>query len=84
MKSFSKSVGLLVLGLVMGSLPYTLSLGRTVAQSPKEKRYTPRIEQFQIIGGRTYLLSNTGQITFIQTAKIVEGTWTSAPDLVYK
>ena len=85
MKSVSKSMGMLVLGVAMGSLPYTLSVGCINAQQDisrlKPKHMPAHIDQMVVDREGYVLISSGSKIYKIQSSQLNERGWWTMPEL---
>ncbi len=72
---------MLVVGVVIGSLPYTLSIGKTVAQinPPKPGAVPARIDQIVIGNDYNLYLTSGTRIYKIHSTRLVEGQWWTMP-----
>ena len=86
MKAISKSIGLVVVGMVIGSLPLTLSMGRINAQDLgrlKPKRIPANIDNIVVDDGMLYITSGSN-IYKISRNNLTEREWWSMPPLPLK
>ena len=83
MKSKSRSLPLVVLGIAIGSLPYTLSLGKANAQDTsrlKPKHIPAHIDNMQVGNGYVYF-SSGGRVYKVLESDIHLNQWWSMPEL---
>ena len=77
MKAISKSIDLVVVGMVIGSLPLTLSMGRINAQDLgrlKPKRIPANIDNIVVDDGMLYITSGSN-IYKISRNNLTEREW---------
>jgi hypothetical protein len=72
MKSTSKLVSLFVAGVAVGSLPYTLSIGKTVAQdtSRLKPKHVPVLPDNMAVDNGSLYLTYRGQILRMPTTSM--------------
>ena len=84
MKSVSKSIGLVVLGVAIGSLPYSLSLGRVSAQQDlsrlKPKHVPVQPDHVAAENGNVYVFYQ-GHVLHLFGSELPPNQWKQLPDV---
>ena len=84
MKPVSKSLGMLVLGVAIGSLPYTLSMGRINAQDVsrlKPKHVPAHIDHISVDNFGNVIIASGSRIYKISSDRLNNNGWWTMPEL---